>query len=377
MFCLLKKEGNARRASFTTPHGVIQTPVFMNVATAGAIRGGVSAVDLASISCQVVLCNTYHLSLRPTAEIVASGGGLHDFISWQGPMLTDSGGFQVFSLSHRRKITEEGVSFQSYLDGRGVFIGPEESMRIQALLGADIAMCFDECVALPAENSYLARSVERTSRWAERCVREHERLLHEGKTTCPGQRLFGICQGGTDEKLRQRSMEAIGSMPFDGFAIGGLSVGEGQREMLETIAATVPFMPEDKPRYLMGVGTPLDILEAVHLGIDFFDCVLPLKAAQHGNVYTFSGKRRLLQKRYETDFTPIEEGCGCPACASHSRAYIRHLLKADERLGMRLCLLHNLFFYNTFMEKIRAAIEEGSFEAFYQRNRAILDEAAP
>lgn len=372
-FRLLKTEGAARRARLETVHGVIETPVFMNVATAAAIRGGASTDDLRGIGCQVALCNTYHLNMRPGAELIHQLGGLHRFMNWDRPILTDSGGFQVFSLAKRRKITEEGVSFTSYLDGSKIFMGPEESMRVQSRLASTIAMAFDECVANPAEHSYVVASIERTTRWLERCINEHERLNALDETINPRQLLFGIGQGGVYDDLRVRHMKQIAEFDLPGYAIGGLSVGETAGEMYRVLDSVCPVMPENKPRYLMGVGTPCNIIEGVYRGIDFFDCVFPLKASQHGNVYTWEGKRRLLAERYRADDKPISEGCGCPACRSYSRAYIRHLLKADERLGMRLCILHNLWFYNELMTKIREAIEAGGFESFYLRFHEILD----
>jgi len=364
MFQLIKKEDRARRGCLKTAHGMIETPVFMNVGTAAAIRGGASTDDLRAIDCQVVLSNTYHLHMQPGEELIARLGGLHGFMNWDKPILTDSGGFQVFSLQNIRKITEEGVSFTSYRDGKRIFMGPEESMQIQTALGSDIAMAFDECIENPAPRDYVIRSVARTVRWLKRCKDEHDRLWEKN----PGrQLLFGINQGGIYDDIRVSNMQEIAELPMDGFAIGGLSVGEDAESMYRIIAAVEPFMPENKPRYLMGVGTPENILEAIHLGIDFFDCVLPLRNAQHGNVFTFSGRMRLLAEKYKYDPSPIEEGCLCPACRSYSRAYIRHLLKADERLGMRLCVLHNLYFYNTLTRRIRETLDEGRFEDFYRR----------
>ncbi len=375
-FTVLKTDGAARRARLETVHGTIETPVFMNVATAAAIRGGVSAVDLKALKCQVALCNTYHLNLRPTSELIKKLGGIRDFMNWCGPVLTDSGGFQVFSLAKRRKITEEGVRFISYLDGRSVFMGPEESMRVQADLGSTIAMAFDECVENPSPYRYVERSIERTTRWLERCVKEHERLCALPDAVNPDQLLWGIDQGGVYEDLRVRHMRQIASFDLPGYSIGGLSVGESAEDMYRILDAVCPEMPKDKPRYLMGVGTPVNIVEGVYRGVDFFDCVFPLKGAQHGNVYTWEGRRRLLAQRYALDPEPISESCGCPACRNYSRAYIRHLLKADERLGMRLCILHNLYFYNDLMEKIRAAIEEGRYEAFRAEYSIRLGEPA-
>ena len=375
-FELLKQEGRARRGRLTTVHGVIETPVFMNVGTAAAIRGGASTDDLREIGCTVELSNTYHLHIRPGDELIRSLGGLHNFMNWDKPILTDSGGFQVFSLAHRRKIREEGVSFVSYIDGKKIFMGPEESMRIQSNLGSTIAMAFDECIANPSPRDYVERSIERTTRWLARCRAELDRLNALPNTLNPEQLLFGIGQGGVYNDLRIRHMRHIRNIPCAGYAIGGLSVGETADEMYEVIDAVEPEMPKDKPRYLMGVGTPLNILEAVNLGVDFFDCVLPLRNAQHGNVFTWKGKLRLLAEKHKLDSLPIDEDCRCPACRSYSRAYIRHLLKADERLGMRLCVLHNLYFYNEMMREIRSAIDEGRFKEFYNKYRSILGEFA-
>ena len=374
MFELLRREGRARRGRMTTVHGVIETPVFMNVGTSGAIRGGASSADLEEIGCQVELSNTYHLHVRPGDELIARMGGLRAFMDWKGPLLTDSGGFQVFSLAKIRRISEEGVAFQSHLDGRALFIGPKESMRIQSHLGSTIAMAFDECIALPAERGYVEQSIERTTRWLAICRDELARLNAQEGTINPHQLLFGINQGGTYADLRIRHMQQIAALDLPGYAIGGLSVGESAQEMYDTIDAVEPYMPADKPRYLMGVGTPLNILEGVYRGVDFFDCVLPLRAAQHGNVFTWEGRRRLSAARYADDPRPIEEGCPCPACRRYSRAYIRHLIKADERLGMRLCILHNLYFYNELTRRIRQALDEGTFTAFYTRWRDVLDE---
>ena len=375
-FELLKQEGRARRGRLTTVHGVIETPVFMNVGTAAAIRGGASTDDLREIGCTIELSNTYHLHIRPGDELIRSLGGLHIFMNWDKPILTDSGGFQVFSLAHRRKIREEGVSFVSYIDGKKIFMGPEESMRIQSNLGSTIAMAFDECIANPSPRDYVERSIERTTRWLARCRDELDRLNALPNTLNPEQLLFGIGQGGVYNDLRIRHMRHIRNIPCAGYAIGGLSVGETAEEMYEVIDAVEPEMPKDKPRYLMGVGTPLNILEAVNLGVDFFDCVLPLRNAQHGNVFTWKGKLRLLAEKHKLDSLPIDEDCRCPACRSYSRAYIRHLLKADERLGMRLCVLHNLYFYNEMMREIRSAIDEGRFKEFYNKYRSILGEFA-
>ena len=376
MFRLLKTEGAGRRGEMTTAHGTVQTPLFMNVATAGAVRGGVSADDLAEVACPVCLCNTYHLHLRPGEDTVRALGGLHRFIHWEGPVLTDSGGFQVFSLAKGKRVREEGVTFTSYLDGQTVFLGPEESMRIQAALGSDIAMAFDECTALPADRAVLHRAMDRTTRWLERSLAEHRRLLAEGQTANPGQKLFGICQGGTDLALRRKHAKTVATFDVDGVAVGGLSVGESAEEMYAVLEAVTPLMPVVKPRYLMGVGTPLNILEGVYRGIDLFDCVLPGRNAYRGNVFTYGGRIRLLAEKYRLDDRPIEEGCACPACRSFSRGYIRHLLKSGERLGMRLCVLHNLYFYNDLMARIRQALDEGRFASFYAFYRERLGEVA-
>lgn len=372
-FTLLHTDGSARRASIETAHGVVETPLFMNVMTAAAVRGGASTEDLKEINCQVALCNTYHLNMRPGAELIKKLGGLRKFMNWDGPILTDSGGFQVFSLAKRRRITEEGVHFISYLDGSRIFMGPEESIRVQSGLASTIAMAFDECIENPAPYAYVERSVDRTTRWLERCIGEIERLNALPDTINRSQVLFGINQGGVYEDIRVRHMRQIAGFDLPGYSIGGLSVGESAEDMYRILEAVCPVMPENKPRYLMGVGTPCNIVEGVRRGIDMFDCVFPLKASQHGNVYTWEGKRRLLAERYKLDDKPISEGCGCPACRSYSRAYIRHLLKADERLGMRLCILHNLWFYNELMTRIREAIEDGRFSAFYDEYHASLD----
>ena len=373
LFTLDETCGSARRGRLETVHGSVETPVFMNVATAAAIRGGASAHDLETVGCQMALCNTYHLNIRPGSELIKKLGGVRKFMNWKGPVLTDSGGFQVFSLAKRRRITEEGVAFTSYIDGAPVFMGPEESMRVQAELGSTIAMAFDECIENPAPKAYVERSVDRTTRWLERCMREHERLKAEEGVVNPDQLLFGIDQGGTYEDIRVRHMRDIAALDLPGYSIGGLSVGESAEEMYRILEAVCPEMPEKKPRYLMGVGTPCNIVEGVYRGIDMFDCVFPLKAAQHGNVYTWEGKRRLVAARYREDARPIDENCACPVCQSYSRAYIRHLIKADERLGMRLCILHNLWFYNELMARIRAALDGGSFGEFYGAFHDTLD----
>ncbi len=373
MFKLKKQEGLARRGEFITPHGTIQTPVFMNVGTSAAIKGAVSTDDLRQIKCQVELSNTYHLHIRPGDDVIRDLGGLHKFFNWDGPILTDSGGFQVFSLAVLRKINEEGVTFASHMDGKRIFMGPKESMRIQANLGSTIAMAFDECVANPAEYNYAKNSCERTTRWLKICIDEVKKNNAEPNAINPNQMLFGINQGSTYEDLRADHMKAIAEIEgLSGYAIGGLAVGESAEEMYNIIDVVQPFMPTDKPRYLMGVGTPVNILEAVRRGVDFFDCVMPSRNARHGNLFTSKGFMNLNNAKYERDPRPIEEGCRCPACRSYSRAYIRHLFKARELLGMRLCVLHNLYFYNTLMEKIRCALDEGRFEQFFKDNVEIL-----
>ena len=369
MFTLLKQEGAARRGQFETVHGTIQTPVFMNVGTSAAIKGGVSSIDLKNeLKTQVELCNTYHLHVRPGDDIIYKMGGLHKFMNWDKPILTDSGGFQVFSLAKLRKIKEEGVYFNSHVDGRRIFMGPEESMQIQSHLASTIAMAFDECVENPAEHSYSKASCDRTVRWLERCVAEQKRLNGLEETINKHQMLFGINQGCTFEDLRIEHMKRIREMEYcSGFAIGGLAVGEPTEVMYNIIEKVEPFMPKDKPRYLMGVGTPTNIIEAVYRGVDFFDCVYPSRNGRHGHVYTNFGKINLFNAKYELDSRPIEEGCQCPACRHYSRAYIRHLLKAKEMLGMRLCVLHNLYFYNTMMEEIRDALDKGCYEEYKAR----------
>ena len=364
MYKLIKKDGAAKRGEFHTVHGVIQTPVFMNVGTAAAIKGAVSTEDLQQIKTQVELSNTYHLHVRPGDKIVKQLGGLHKFMVWDKPILTDSGGFQVFSLAGLRKIKEEGVYFNSHVDGRKIFMGPEESMQIQSNLASTIAMAFDECPPALADRKYIINSVERTTRWLERCKVEMARLNSLEDTINKKQMLFGINQGGINEDIRIEHAKRITDMNLDGYAIGGLAVGESHDDMYRIIEATVPHLPVDKPTYLMGVGTPANILEAVDRGVDFFDCVYPSRNGRHGHVYTNKGKINLFNAKYETDSAPIEEGCGCPACKKYSRAYIRHLLKAKEMLGMRLCVLHNLYFYNTMMEEIREAIEQGRYQEY-------------
>lgn len=366
---IVKTCGRARRGVLETPHGTVQTPAFMNVATCGAIKGAVSAYDLAEIKCQVQLCNTYHLHLRPGEDLVREMGGLHGFTGWKGPILTDSGGFQVFSLAKLRRITEEGVTFSSHIDGRRLFIGPEESIQIQSKLGSTIAMAFDECVENPAAYTYAKNSCERTVRWLRICKEEMARLKAEPNAVNPHQLLFGINQGSTYEDLRIEQMKQIAELDLDGYAIGGLAVGESAEEMYRIIDAVEPFMPKDKPRYLMGVGTPVNILEAVYRGVDFFDCVMPSRNARHGNLFTWSGHMNLNNNKYERDTRPIDSACDCPVCKRYTRGYIRHLFKAREMLGMRLCVLHNLYFYNTLMEEIRKALAEGRYESFYREMR--------
>lgn len=363
-YTLLKKDHGAKRGEFRTVHGVIQTPVFMNVGTVAAIKGAVSTEDLKTIGTQVELSNTYHLHVRPGDEVVKKLGGLHKFMNWDRPILTDSGGFQVFSLASLRKIKEEGVYFQSHIDGRKIFMGPEESMQIQSNLASTIAMAFDECAPSKADRDYVQHSVERTTRWLARCKAEMNRLNGLEDTINKNQMLFGINQGAVYDDIRIEHAKRITEMDLDGYAIGGLAVGETHEEMYRIIESTVPYLPEDKPVYLMGVGTPVNILEAVDRGVDFFDCVYPSRNGRHGHVYTNDGKLNLFNAKYELDDRPIEEGCQCPACRHHSRAYIRHLLKAKEMLGMRLCVLHNLYFYNHMMEEIRDAIDEGRYQEY-------------
>ena len=361
---IIAKDGRAKRAEVSTVHGTIQTPVFMNVGTVGAIKGAVSTDDLKEIRTQVELSNTYHLHVRTGDKLIREFGGLHKFMNWDRPILTDSGGFQVFSLTGLRKIKEEGVYFQSHIDGHRIFMGPEESMQIQSNLGSTIAMALDECPPHPATREYMQNSVDRTTRWLERCKVEMARLNSLPETINQEQLLFGINQGGTYEDIRIEHAKTISAMDLDGYALGGLAVGESHEEMYRILDETVPYLPEHKPTYLMGVGTPANILEAVDWGVDFFDCVYPSRNGRHGHVYTNQGKRNLFNSKYELDHLPIEEGCGCPACRSYSRAYIRHLLKAKEMLGMRLCVLHNLYFYNTMMEEIRDAIEQHRYAEY-------------
>ena len=364
MYRIVKKDGNAKHAEFTTVHGTVQTPVFMNVGTVAAIKGAVATSDLEEIGTQIELSNTYHLHVRPGDQIVKKLGGLHKFMSWNRPILTDSGGFQVFSLSSLRKIKEEGVYFHSHIDGRKIFMGPEESMQIQSNLASTIAMAFDECAPALAERDYVEASVARTTRWLARCKAEMQRLNALPDTINPHQLLFGINQGAIFEDIRREHAKEIAQMDLDGYAIGGLAVGETHEQMYQIIEAVIPYLPEDKPTYLMGVGTPANILEAVDRGVDFFDCVYPSRNGRHGHLYTNYGKINLFNAKYELDERPIEEGCQCPACRRYSRAYIRHLLKAKEMLGMRLCVLHNLYFYNTMMTEIRDAIDAGRYQAY-------------
>ena len=371
MFTLLKTEGRARRGTLTCAHGTVQTPAFMNVGTQGAIKGAVSAHDLREVGCQIELSNTYHLHLRPGDGVIRDLGGLHRFMDWNGPILTDSGGFQVFSLAGLRKIKEEGVTFASHIDGRRIFMGPEESIRIQSNLGSDIAMAFDECVENPAPHDYVKQSCERTVRWLVRCRAEMDRLNALPETLNPRQMLFGINQGGTHKDLRVWSMERTAEVPCDGYAIGGLAVGEPTETMYEIIEEVEPHMPADRPRYLMGVGTPANLLEAVARGVDMFDCVLPARNARHGKLYTWEGAINIKNERFKTDGGPIDPACGCPVCRSFSRAYLRHLILSGEMLGMRLAVLHNLYFYNHLLARIRDALDEGRFESFRRMYAAV------
>ena len=364
MYQLLKQEGAARRGEFTTVHGTVQTPAFMNVGTAAAIKGGISSYDLVDLKCQVELCNTYHLHIRPGDDKIRQLGGLHKFMGWQRPILTDSGGFQVFSLAKLRTIKEEGVYFQSHVDGKKIFMGPEESMRIQSNLGSTIAMAFDECIENPSTREYTKRSIERTVRWLVRCKAEMERLNSLPDTINRNQMLFGINQGSTFDDLRIWHMQEIAKLDLDGYAIGGLAVGETAEERYHIIEVIEPYMPKDKPRYLMGVGTPANIIEGVWRGVDLFDCVMPSRNARHGHLFTWDGIINIHNAKYELDDRPLDLQCDCPVCRNHSRAYIRHLIKANEMLGMRLAVMHNLYFYNTLMEKIRAALDEGCYGDF-------------
>lgn len=373
MYQLLKSEGHARRGAFETPHGTVQTPVFMNVGTQGAIKGALSAADLKTISCQVELSNTYHLHVRPGDELIRKMGGLHRFMTWDGPILTDSGGFQIFSLASLRKITEEGVSFNSHVDGRHIFMGPEESMRIQSNLGSDIAMAFDECIKIPSPREYVERSCARTVRWLERCKAAITQYDSEDDAVNPGQMLWGINQGAVFHDIRIDHMKRIADLDLPGYAIGGLAVGETHQEMYDTIEAVEAYMPSDRPRYLMGVGTPSNIIEAVWRGVDFFDCVMPARNGRHGHLYTWNGVINIKNEKYADDTQPIDPQCDCPVCRRYSRAYIRHLIKAEEMLAMRLCVAHNLYFYNSLMSRIRDALDAGEFSAFRLKYSGMLD----
>ena len=364
MFELKKTEGKARRGSLRTPHGVIETPVFMNVGTQAAIKGALSSEDLERIGCQVLLSNTYHLHVRPGEELIKRLGGLHKFMDWRGPVLTDSGGFQIYSLVKLRKITEEGVKFNSHVDGRHIFMRPEDSMRIQSYLGSDIAMAFDECVEIPSPYEYVKQSCDRTYRWLVRCKDELTRLNREEGATNPGQLLFGINQGTTFKDLRREHMLKIAELDLPGYAIGGLAVGETTEEMYDTIESVEEYMPKDKPRYLMGVGTPSNIIEGVYRGVDFFDCIMPARNGRHGRLFTWEGMLNIRNERFFNDSEPIDKNCGCPVCRRYSRAYLRHLFKADEMLALRHAVIHNLYFYNELMERIRKELENGSFRAF-------------
>lgn len=370
---LIKTEGTARRCKFETVHGIVQTPAFMNVATCGAIKGALSALDLKDIKCQIMLSNTYHLHVRPGDELVKEMGGLHKFTRWQGPILTDSGGFQVFSLAKLRKIQEEGVTFNSHIDGKKIFMGPEESMQIQSNLGSTIAMAFDECVENPAKYEYAKQSCDRTVRWLKRCKAEMDRLNSLPDTINKKQLLFGINQGCTFEDLRIENMKQIAELDLDGYAIGGLAVGEPKEDMYRVISAVEPYMPKDKIRYLMGVGTPGNIIEGVYRGVDIFDCVMPSRNARHGHLNTWNGIININNKKYEKDNLPIDPECDCPTCRNFSRSYIRHLFKAKEMLAMRLCVMHNLYFYNTLMEKIREALDNDSYQEFHDKYVDLLD----
>ncbi len=372
MLKVIKKEGSARRGIFETVHGTVQTPAFMNVGTCGAIKGGISSYDLVDLKCQVELCNTYHLHLRPGDKLIKELGGLHKFMGWERPILTDSGGFQVFSLAGLRKIKEEGVYFSSHIDGKHIFMGPEESMQIQSNLGSTIAMAFDECVKNPSTHEYSAQSCDRTVRWLYRCKEEMARLNALHDTINPHQMLFGINQGCVYDDLRIKHMQEIAKIDLDGYAIGGLAVGEPAEEMYRIIEMVEPYMPADRPRYLMGVGTPTNILEAIHRGVDLFDCVMPSRNARHGHLFTWSGIRNIMNAKYERDLSPVDKACTCPTCQKFSRAYLRHLFKANEMLAMRLAVMHNLYFYNTLMEKIRDVLDNGTFEKFYKENVNIL-----
>ena len=373
MYNLKKQEGRARRGEFTTPHGTAQTPVFMNVGTQGAIKGALSAEDLQRIDCQIELSNTYHLHVRPGDELIKTMGGLHKFMTWDKPILTDSGGFQIFSLAKLRKISEEGVNFNSHVDGRKIFMGPEESMRIQANLGSDIAMAFDECIKIPSPKDYVKRSCDRTFRWLERCKKALAEYNSQDDAVNPGQVLFGINQGATFADLRIEHMKKIAELELPGYAIGGLAVGETHQEMYDTIEAVEEYMPKDKPRYLMGVGTPVNIIEAVYRGVDFFDCVMPARNGRHGHLFTWGGIINIKNQKYATDSLPIDPECDCPVCRRYNRAYIRHLFKAEEMLAMRFAVMHNLYFYNSLMKRIRDSLDEGRFTSFRNKYSEILD----
>ena len=373
MFTVIKQEGRARRGEFTCPHGTVQTPVFMNVGTQGAIKGALSAADLSNIGCQIELSNTYHLHVRPGDELIRQLGGLHRFMTWEGPILTDSGGFQIFSLASLRKITEEGVAFNSHVDGRHIFMGPEESMRIQSNLGSDIAMAFDECVKIPSPKEYVKNSCDRTYRWLCRCKTALAEYDAMDDAVNPGQVLFGINQGAVFHDLRIEHMKKIAELDLPGYAIGGLAVGETHQEMYDTIEAVEEYMPQNRPRYLMGVGTPGNIIESVYRGVDFFDCVMPARNGRHGHLYTWDGVINIKNEKYLADSGPIDSGCTCPVCRRYSRAYIRHLFKAEEMLAMRLAVTHNLYFYNNLMSEIRSALDHGEFEEFRRQYAIKLD----
>ncbi|MDY5587513.1 MAG: tRNA guanosine(34) transglycosylase Tgt [Oscillospiraceae bacterium] len=373
MYKLKKQEGNARRGELETPHGTVQTPVFMNVGTAAAIKGALSAVDLKTIGCQVELSNTYHLHLRPGDELVRDMGGLHKFMTWDGPILTDSGGFQIFSLASLRKISEEGVKFNSHIDGRHIFMGPEESMRIQANLGSDIAMAFDECIKIPSPREYVEKSCDRTYRWLVRCKAALSEYNSREDAVNPGQMLFGINQGATFSDVRIEHIKKIAELDLPGYAIGGLAVGETHQEMYDTIQAVEEYMPKDKPRYLMGVGTPGNIIEGVARGVDFFDCVMPARNGRHGHLFTWNGIINIKNEKYLRDEQPIDSECDCPVCKRYSRAYVRHLFKANEMLAMRFAVMHNLYFYNKLMEKIRMSLDNDNFEQFRSKYTKMLD----
>ena len=373
MYKLIKKENKARLGSFETPHGTVQTPVFMNVGTKAAIKGALSAEDLDRINCQIELSNTYHLHIRPGDELIKKMGGLHKFMTWDHPILTDSGGFQIFSLASLRKIKEEGVSFNSHIDGRHIFMGPEESMRIQSNLGSDIAMAFDECVKIPSPKEYVQKSVDRTYRWLQRCVTALNDYNSRDDAVNPGQMLFGINQGAVFHDIRIEHMKKIAELELPGYAIGGLAVGESHQEMYDCIEAVEEYMPQDRPRYLMGVGTPGNIIESVYRGVDFFDCVMPARNGRHGHLFTWNGIINIKNEKYVEDESPIDEQCGCPVCRRYSRAYIRHLFKAEEMLALRLSVMHNLWFYNELMRRIRESIAEDSFCSFRNKYSALLD----